>query len=35
MRGMTSNLEVEMMLMLGVMKMATKMLLPTTKRSQW
>jgi hypothetical protein len=35
MRGMTSNLEVEMVLMLGMMKMVTKMLLPAPRRSRW
>jgi hypothetical protein len=35
MRGMTSNLEVEMVLMLGMMKMVMKMLLTTPRRSRW
>jgi hypothetical protein len=35
MRGVTSNLEVEMVLMLGMMKMVTKMLLPMPRRSRW
>jgi hypothetical protein len=35
MRGMTSNLEVEMVLMLGMMKMVMKMLLATPRRSRW
>jgi hypothetical protein len=35
MRGMTLDLEVEMVLMLGMVKMAIKMLLPTTRRSRW
>jgi hypothetical protein len=35
MRGMTLNLKVEMVLMLGMMKMVMKILLPTPRRSQW
>jgi hypothetical protein len=35
MRGMTSNVEGEMVLMLGMMKMVMKMLLPMPSKSQW
>jgi hypothetical protein len=35
MRGMTSNIEVEIVLMLGIMKMVMKMLPPMPRRSQW
>jgi hypothetical protein len=35
MRGMMSNLKVEMVLTLGMMNMVMKMLLPTPRRSRW
>jgi hypothetical protein len=35
MRGMTSDREVKMVLMLGMVKMVMKMLLPMPRRSWW
>jgi hypothetical protein len=35
MRGMMSNIEVEMVLMLGMMKMVMKMHLPMPRKSRW
>jgi hypothetical protein len=35
MRGMTSDLKVEMVLMMGMVRMVMKMLLPTPRRSRW
>jgi hypothetical protein len=35
MRGMSSNLEVEMVLMLGMVKMVMKIILPMPRRSRW
>jgi hypothetical protein len=35
MRGMMSDLEVKMVVMLGMVKMVIKMFLPTPRRSRW